>query len=73
MSRRPLDVADDIDPVAVLRAINGTDVGRPLHDAEKLHIVKHHPHLDLAAVLGCSTGQLRDYEQRAHERYGYHE
>lgn len=63
MSRRPLDVADDIDPVAVQRAINGTNVGRPLHHAEKVHIAVHYPQLNLPVVLGCSTDQVRQYRK----------
>lgn len=63
MNRRPLDEPDDVDWVAVNRAIHGRPVGRPLHHAEKVHIAKNYPELNMAEQLGVSGTQAREYRK----------
>jgi hypothetical protein len=53
-----------LDHIAVTRCLNGHDVGRPLHHAERLAVARHVRHRGdgagtLAALLGCNADAAR--------------
>lgn len=73
---RPGDLMHDditptwVDRVAVQRCLNGDDIGRPLHHAEKLAVARRaHARGDsstiLGRLLGCSEDTARKIRKEA--------